>query len=58
MKVKWRDEWYDLIIKNIQESSNGKSIVYTCEDANINELAKTGFELIFDDDLNKSDFTN
>lgn len=58
VKVKWRDEWYDLIIKNIQESSNGKSIVYTCEDANINELAKTGFELIFDDDLNKSDFTN
>lgn len=58
VKVRWRDEWYDLIVKNIQEASNGKSIIYTCEDANINELARSGFELIFDDDLNKSDFTN
>jgi len=47
-----------LIIKNIQEASNGKSITYTCEDANINELAKSGFEIVFDDDLNKTDFTN
>ena len=51
IKVKWLDKWYDLIIKNIQESSNGKTVVYTCEDANINELAKSGFDLIFDDDL-------
>lgn len=51
VKVYWLKKWYDLVIKNIQESSNGKSIVYTCEDANIYELGRTGFDLIFDDDL-------
>ena len=51
VKVKWLGKWYDLVIKNIQEASNGKTISYSCEDANINELAKSGFELIFDDDL-------
>lgn len=58
VKVKWQNEWYDLIIKNIQEASNGKSITYTCEDANINELAKSGFEIVFDDELNDEEFTN
>jgi hypothetical protein len=51
VKVHWLNRWYDLVIKNIQESSNGKSIIYTCEDANIYELGRTGFDLIFDDDL-------
>ena len=58
VKVLWLNEWYDLVIKNIQEASNGKSIVFTCEDANINELAKSGFELTFDDELNTTEFTN
>ena len=51
VKVNWQDEWYDLIIKNIQESTSNKTVIYTCEDANINELAKSGFDIIFDDDL-------
>ena len=51
IKVKWINNWYDLVIKNIQESSSGKTIVYSCEDANINELAKSGFDLVFDDEL-------
>lgn len=51
IKVQWLGQWYDLVIKNIQEASNGKSVTYTCEDANINELAKSGFDLIFDDEL-------
>ena len=58
IKVLWQGEWYDLVIKNIQEASNGKSMVFTCEDANINELAKSGFELTFDDELNTTEFTN
>lgn len=58
VKVLWLNEWYDLVIKNIQEASNGKSMIFTCEDANINELAKSGFELTFDDELNTTEFTN
>ena len=48
IKVLWKNEWHDLIIKNIQEDSSGKSITYTCKDVFINELSKTGFEIIFD----------
>lgn len=57
IKVLWLNSWYDLVIKNIQESSNGKTVIYQCEDANINELAKTGFNLIFDDDLTLNNVT-
>ena len=48
IKTFWKGKWYDLVIKNIQEDSNGKSITYTCKDLFINELSKTGFEIIFD----------
>ena len=51
VKVKWENEWYDFIIKEIQEDSNGKIITYTCTDAYINELSKTGFNLVFDNEL-------
>lgn len=51
IKVKWKDRWYDLIIKNCREESSGKSIVYTCTDLFLNELAKTGYNLEFDNEL-------
>jgi len=28
IKVLWLNNWYDLVIKNIQESSNGKTVIY------------------------------
>lgn len=51
VKVKWKDKWYDFVIKNCQEDSSGKSITYTCQDQFINELSKTGFNLEFDNEL-------
>lgn len=51
IKVLWKDKWYDLVIKNIQEDSSGKSIIYTCKDLFITELSKTGFEITFDSEL-------
>lgn len=57
VKCKWEDHWYDFVIKNIQEDSNGKSISYTCEDLYINELSKTGFNLEFDQELNNNQGT-
>ena len=51
VKVLWKDKWYDLVIKSIQENSGDKSITYTCKDLFINELSKTGFELEFDNEL-------
>ena len=51
VKVFWKNEWYDLVIKKCQEDSAGKSIIYTCNDLFINELSKNGFELNFATDL-------
>lgn len=54
IKCLWENEWYDFIIKGIQEDSSGKSITYTCSDLYVNELSKTGFNLEFDDELNNN----
>lgn len=51
LKVFWKDKWYDLIIKNCQEDSVNKCIVYTCTDVYINELSKTGFDIELDAQL-------
>lgn len=56
VKVYWpennvEDPWYDFVIKKCEEDSSGKSITYTCNDLFINELAKTGFDIEFDNSL-------
>lgn len=51
VKLHWKNEWYDLIIKNCQESSSGRTVTYTCKDLYLNELSKTGFNLEFDNEL-------
>ena len=57
VKCKWENQWYDFVIKGLQEDSNGKTITYTCEDLYINELSKTGFSLEFDQKLNNNQGT-
>lgn len=57
VKVKWKNKWYNLVVKNIQEDSSGKSITYTCKDQFINELSKTGFNLEFSNDLKNNQGT-
>ena len=51
IKAKWKNKWYNLIVKGIQEDSNGKTITYTCKDQYITELSKTGFNLEFSNEL-------
>lgn len=57
IKVFWKDEWYDLVIKDCNEDSSSKSITYTCKDLYINELSKTGFNLEFDTELENNQGT-
>lgn len=57
VKCKWKNKWYEFVIKGIQEDSNGKSITYTCKDLFINELSKTGFNLEFDNKLENNQGT-
>lgn len=51
VKLKWKDKWYDFIIKNCQEDSDKTTVTYTCTDAYINELSKNGYGLTFDNEL-------
>lgn len=51
IKVKWENEWYDFLIKDITENSKDKSITYICEDLFITELGRNGYNLEFDTDL-------
>ena len=44
-------EWYDFVIKNVQESSDSKVFNYTCTDLFINELSKNGFSITLDGEL-------
>lgn len=52
IKLKYKDKWYSFIVTNKDESRDGKIIYfdYTCTDANIYELSKTGYELYFDEE--------
>jgi hypothetical protein len=44
-------KWYDLIIKNIQENSDSRAFTYTCKDQFVNELSKSGFDIVLDNEL-------
>lgn len=48
VKLKYEDEWYEFIIKNIQETHNSYlTCVYTCQQLASYELAKTGYNITF-----------
>lgn len=57
VKCYWKGKWYDFIIKSCREDSNGKSITYTCTDVFINELSKTGFDIVLDTELENNSGT-
>ena len=51
IKVFWKDEWYDLLVKQIKEDQVNHVISYTCVDSYVTELSRTGFELEFATEL-------
>lgn len=51
IKVKYDEKWYDLIIKNVDEESDSYLQKYTATRLQINELSKTGFNLVLDTEL-------
>ena len=54
IKLHYKNEWYDFIIKNIQENSDAKSYTYTATALFINELSKNGLDLVFDPEKENS----
>lgn len=57
VKVFWKDEWYDMLIKDMAEDSSGKSVTYTCQDLFITELSKNGYNLEFTSNLQNNNGT-
>ena len=57
VKVLWKDKWYDLVIKKIEEDTQKRSILCTCEDLFISELSKNGYELEFNSELQNNSGT-
>ena len=57
IKVFWNEDWYDLIIKNIDEDSNSNSVIYTCKDLFITELSKNGYNIELTSDLQNNSGT-
>lgn len=51
IKVFWKDEWYDFLVKQIKEDQVNHVFSYVCEDSYITELSRNGFELQFDTKL-------
>lgn len=48
VKVHYDGEWFDFLVKNIDESSKDYMYSYQLEDALVNELSKNGFGVILD----------
>ena len=53
----WKYEWKDFFIKTALESSDKKSITYTCKDSFITELSKNGFAIELDIELENNQGT-
>jgi hypothetical protein len=49
VKLKYKGEWHDFIIKNIVEDNSTYLYTYQLEDALVNELSKNGFGVILDE---------
>ena len=57
VKLNYNNEWYDFIVKNIQEDSSNYIYTFQLEDALVNELSKNGFGVVLDDTLQNNSGT-
>jgi hypothetical protein len=57
VKLNYDGDWYDFIVKNVQEDSSNYIYTYQLEDALVNELSKNGFEVVLDDTLQNNSGT-
>ena len=57
VKLRYDNKWYEFIIKDHTESSDGLEWTYTCTDAFVLELSKNGYNITFDSELNNNQGT-
>lgn len=51
IKLKWKEKWYEFIVKNISEDSENHKNTYVAEDAFISELSRKGFNIELSTDV-------
>jgi hypothetical protein len=51
LKLKYKDKWYDFLVKSIQQDSNNTTYSFTATDLHIIELSKNGYGLVMDTTL-------
>ena len=57
VKLFYRNKWYDFLIKNCQENSATHTFTYTAKELYVNELAKNGFNIEMDTELENNQGT-
>jgi len=57
VKLHYDNKWYEFIVKDHNESSDGLEWTYTCTDAFVLELSKQGYNITFDSELNNNQGT-
>ena len=57
LKFKFRDKWYDLLIKKVEENSDNYTFKYTTSSFFINELSKNGFKVELNTELENNQGT-
>ena len=57
IKLYYKNEWYDFIIKNVSEESEKYLCSYQLEDALVQELSKNGFGIVLDAQLQNNSGT-
>ena len=57
VKLWYNDKWYDFIIKECEEDSEGKVFSYTATSTFVQELSKNGYGITFSTDLNNNQGT-
>lgn len=54
VKLKYKGEWHDFLVKNITENSADYLYTYQLEDAFVHELSRNGFDVVFDEKINNN----
>ena len=57
VKLFYKNEWHDFVIKEIEEESEEYTFSYTCTDAFVQELARNGYGITLNSELNNNQGT-
>ena len=57
IKLFYKNKWHDFVIKEKEENSEDYTFSYTCTDLFVQELARNGYDIVFNTELNNNQGT-